>query len=115
MRWYFAAMNGRIPGVRIPTANGRYRRSGGLKRRMFFKSQERNGAIEVVAGNTGDKAKFVVGSFDRRRNYQVPGHRRTGWPLLAKTVDFWLDAADEEIEKEVSSVYVEYRSRQQNR
>lgn len=114
-RWYFAAVNGRIPGVTIPTANGRYRRTNGLARSMFFDAQVRADRVDIVAGSSADMAKHVVGSFDRRRSYQVAGHRRTGWQHLADTVHFWLDAADEEMEEEVASVYVDYRSRRQNR
>ena len=114
-RWYFAAVNGRIPGVTIPTSGGRYRRTGKLKNSFFVKVFLRDGSFEIVLGSDSDKTKWVVGSFDRNRNYQVRGHRNTGWQLIAPTADFWLDAAEDEFLKRIPVIYANYDVTRQNR
>lgn len=49
--------------------------------------------------NDDPKAKWVGGSFDRRREFQQPGHVASGWPKSLETVDFWLEAAGDEFQK----------------
>jgi len=92
-RFYFWA----VGTGQIPTSGGRYKRTGGLGEGWRIRIGKRKGAYEFVIENVAKNfqgkpfAKYVVGSFDVRRGpkYQVPGHRNTGWPLVAPTVSIW--------------------------
>lgn len=99
----------------VPTSNGRYARTGGLANSMFFTGKAEQGRFTFTAGSRSRIAKYVVDSFDRSRRNQVAGHINTGWPLLRDTVNFWLDAADEEMKREIDSIYIVYRSGRKNR
>lgn len=99
----------------VPTSNGRYVRTGGLAASMFFTGTSTKGQFVFKAGTRSAIAKKVVGSMDANRDERIPGHINTGWPLLRNTVNFWLEAADEEMQKEVESIYVAYRSTKKNR
>jgi hypothetical protein len=93
----------------------RYVRTNKLKDSFFMRFLKRNDAIEFVFGSDSDIAKWVVGSFDQRRQYQVAGHRNTGWPLIAQTATFWLEATEEAFLKRVPDVYAKFNVRKQNR
>ena len=114
-RWYFAAINGRIPGVTIPTSGGRYRRTGRLKESFFVKTVTSEGQFQIVLGSDSSIIKWVQGTFDRRRRYQVRGHRNTGWQLIAPTANFWLDAAEETFLEIIPTMYATWDVTRQNR
>lgn len=99
----------------VPTKNGRYQRTGQLAASMFFSGAVQHGRFVFRAGSRSKIARKVVGGFDKTRDIRTPGHINTGWPLLADTVYFWLNAADEDMRKEINSVYVEYRSTRKNK
>lgn len=71
-RWWFAA----VRDGRVPTANGRYQRSGLLQRSWDLESRIEAyfGAISIR--NTRPGAEFVVGT------WQVPSHERSGYPRI---------------------------------
>jgi len=79
-RWWFAAIAGRIPGVKIQTSGGRYKRTGkgpkGVK--IIFDRKEGTITIEIKSDRF---AKYVIGS------KQVPSHKLTGWPRADKEIE----------------------------
>jgi hypothetical protein len=79
-RWWFAAIAGKIPGVRIDTAGGRYRRTGrGPKSiKIFFDRPEGTITVEIPGSGFG---LYTVGP------RQVPSHARTGWPRVDKELE----------------------------
>lgn len=101
-RWWFAAIAGKIPGVRIQTSGGRYRRTGkgpkGIT--VVFDRPEGTIAIEVESAGFG---LYVVGP------RQVPSHARTPWPNIEKearkaevqfldnAIKVWADVTDKVI------------------
>lgn len=97
-RWYFAAIASGI----IRTSGGRYQRTGGLADswQVDYLLNENGFIIRVKSDYKG--TKYVVGSFDRSRNYQVPGHKNTGWRLVLPVVDRWLDIAKKDFEDTAS-------------
>lgn len=99
----------------VPTSGGRYARTGALAASMFFTGLSEAGRFTFKAGTRSKIARKVVGSMDASRDVRTPGHVRTGWPLLRDTVNFWLDAADEEMKKQIDSIYIVYRSSRKNR
>lgn len=99
----------------VPTANGRYVRTGALAASMFFIGELSEKRFIFKAGSKSKIARDVVGSFNQAKDTRIPGHINTGWQKLYDTVNFWLKAADEEMAKEVHSVYVEYKSLRRNR
>jgi hypothetical protein len=48
-------------------------------------------ALQLLVSNPIPYLKWVVGSFDQRRNWQIPGHARTGWRLVNTTVSTFFD------------------------
>lgn len=82
-----------------PKRNSKYRRTGRLKRGWVLHFV-RNGAVsQIVASNNTEYTKWVVGSFDQRRNYQTDMHRQTGWVLANLTVGFWFETAQAEFQE----------------
>jgi hypothetical protein len=79
-RWYFAAINNKIPGVRIPTSGGRYRRTGRMLKnlKVRFNRQQRTITAE---GADSQGALHTIGP------RQVPSHKRTGWKRIDKELD----------------------------
>ena len=106
-RYYFAVIAKRFPG--------RYVRSGKLKQSFFMRLLQHEKGIDFVLGTDSDIAKWVVDSFDRRRRYQVAGHRNTGWLPIADTAHFWLDAAEEDFMKQVRTLYAKFNAQRRNR
>lgn len=94
---------------------GRYIRTGKLKQSFFMRLLQSKKGITFILGTDSDIAKWVVDSFDKRRRYQVPGHRNTGWLPLADTANFWLEAAEERFMKEVTTIYAQYNAKRRNR
>lgn len=86
-RFWFAAIAGRIPGVVIPTRNGRYARTGTLGRRWLADFVVQDGRIDFTIANdytstwrgkTRSIAALVGGPLaERSRLRQVPGHAQT--------------------------------------
>lgn len=94
---------------------GRYVRTGKLKESFFFRLIQNDHAVTFLLGSDSTVAKWVVDSFDKRRRYQVPGHRKTGWLPIADTANFWLEVAEEEFMKQVTIMYGQYYARRSNR
>lgn len=71
-RWWFAAIRKGI----VPTANGRYARTGLLQRSWKLESRIESyfGAISISNSRKG--AEFVVGT------WQVPSHEANGYPRI---------------------------------
>jgi len=107
--WYFAAINGKIPGVVIPTDGKRYRRTGGFADSIYFEGRDFDNGFEFAAGSTWDKAEYVAG-----RNQQVPGHSNTGWPKLANMIDRQFETLDEEMQTELKDEYIIQRDKRNN-
>lgn len=105
--YFWAIVKGRGPG--------RYVRTGKLKESFFMRLLQNERGITFILGTDSDIAKWVVDSFDKRRRYQVPGHRNTGWLPIADTANFWLDVADEQFMKEVTTIYAHYNAKRRNR
>ena len=106
-RYYFGVVAKRFPG--------RYARSGKLKQSYFMRLLQHESGIDFVLGTDSEIAKWVVDSFDKRRRYQVRGHRNTGWLPIADTAHFWLEAAEEEFMKQVKTLYAQFNARRRNR
>lgn len=84
-RWWFAAINGHIPGVRIETEGGRYKRkSTSIDAGAMVDKKTGNITIEIPDGKFGD---YVVGA------RQVPSHARTPWPRIDKESEKFEDIA----------------------
>lgn len=94
---------------------GRYVRTNKLKQSFFMRFLQSRRGVEFVFGSDSNITKHVVGSFNKARNLQVPGHRNTGWLPIAVTAAFWLNAAEDEFMKQMPIVYAEFRTRRQNR
>jgi hypothetical protein len=77
----------------------RYRRTGRLKRGWKLRFVRAGQAFQIIVENTTPYTKWVVGSFDQRRNYQTQMHRETGWPLANLTVGFWFKAIEEDFQE----------------
>lgn len=99
----------------VPTVNGRYARTGQLAASMFFAGRGAKGQYAFRAGSRSKIARKVVGGFGSSPDIRTPGHINTGWPKLSTTVNYWLTAADEDMKKEVHSVYIAYRSTRKNK
>jgi hypothetical protein len=80
--WWFAAIAGRIPGVRIPTSGGRYKRTGRMlkKLKVRFDRPPRTITVTGIDINKGG-ALYTVGP------RQVPSHARTPWPRIDKEME----------------------------
>jgi len=78
--WWFAAIAGKIPGVRIDTDGEHYRRSGALLNniRVFI---DRPAGTITVTGVDSDAFDFTVG------RKQVPSHKRTGWKDIPEELE----------------------------
>lgn len=76
--------------------NSRYRRTYRLRNSWTVRLVKVNGAYQIFTLNATPYAKWVVGSFDQRRNYQTDFHARNGWPLANQTVTFWYAVFQEE-------------------
>lgn len=94
-RYYFAA----VRRGEIPTSGGRYQRTNQYAKSWRVDLQKSGGLRTISARTNYPGAKFVGGSFDRRRDFQIPGHQTTGWPRSIETVDFWFNAAQQEIRR----------------
>jgi hypothetical protein len=78
-RWWFAAIAGKIPGVRIETQGGRYKRKSD-KIDAGAEVDPKTGivTIEIPAGAFGT---WVTGP------KQVPSHKQTPWPRIDKEAE----------------------------
>lgn len=74
-------------------AGSRYRRTYRLRRGWDVRLVNSGEGYEIQVVNGVVYTKWVVGSFDQRRNYQTAVHQRNGWPLARNTVRFWFAAA----------------------
>lgn len=86
-RYYFYAVRKGI----IKTSGGRYVRTGALAAGWKAEITIDDNAIAISASNNAKAARFVTGK------RQVPGHQNTGWPRHDATIDFWRDAAREQV------------------
>lgn len=80
-------------------AGSTYKRTFRLRRGMKARIVRSGSEVQLIAENNTPYAKWVVGTFDRRRKYQTRKHARTGWVLLAATTSEWQDAFTEEYRK----------------
>lgn len=114
-RYYMAA----VRRGEIRTANGRYVRTGNTARAWRIRPVRTREGFQFVVENGLIHAKYVYGSFDQSRDYQVPGHFNTGWTPVNQTVEFWFDAVWEEYRREVDRVipreFARPRGRRKNR
>jgi hypothetical protein len=108
-RYYFGVI------VKNKRRGGRYVRTGQLQQSFFMRFLQSRRGVEFVFGSSSDASKWVVGSFDKRRDYQVIGHKRTGWFPIASTANYWRDVAQDEFMKMMPVVYAEFKSKRQNR
>lgn len=82
-----------------PKRGSKYRRTGRLKRGWVIRFV-RNGAVsQIVASNDVPYTKWVVGSFDQRRDYQTQMHKDTGWFPVRETKDYWFDVAQSDFQE----------------
>lgn len=70
--------------------NGR-ERTGALNEAWNVMLEKIGRAFDVIAKNTTPYLKWVVGTFDQGRQYQIPGHARTGWRLVNVTTSTFFD------------------------
>jgi hypothetical protein len=70
--------------------NGR-ERTGALNEAWNVLLEKVGRAFDILASNLTPYAKWVVGTFDQRRNFQIPGHARTGWRLARETTETFFD------------------------
>jgi hypothetical protein len=114
-RWYFAA----IRRGEIPTSGGRYQRTGEYAKSWTGKLLKDGTTRTIRISNSYPAAKWIGGSFDRNRDFQIPGHKKTGWARSADTFDFYAEAAQEEMRKRFDRVFDEgfgkLRTRARNR
>lgn len=82
-----------------PKPGSRYRRTGRLKRGWTLRFVRSGQAFQIVVENATPYTKWVVGSFDQRKNYQTDMHRRTGWFLANKTVTYWFTVIGEDFQQ----------------
>jgi hypothetical protein len=82
-RWWFAAIAGRIPGVRIETSGGRYKRqSNKIDAGAIVDDKKGIITIEIPGGAFGE---WVV------TKKQVPSHKRTPWPRIDKEAETYTE------------------------
>lgn len=70
--------------------NGR-ERTGAMNEAWDVLLERVGRGFHVIAQNPVNYLKWVVGTFDQRRNYQIPGHARTGWHLVRETTSTFFD------------------------
>lgn len=76
-----------------PKRGSRYIRTMRLKRGWTLRFVRAGDMSQIIVTNAVPYTKWVVGSFDQRRNYQTEMHRDTGWQQARETKDFWFDTA----------------------
>lgn len=76
-RWWFAAVRKGL----VPTANGRYARTGLLQRSWKLESRIESYVGGITLKNTRKGAEFVVGA------RQVPSHEQSGYPQIDKLAE----------------------------
>lgn len=98
--------------------NGRAR-TGALSDSWTVRLQRVGAAFQLLVQTPLRYAKWVVGSFDQRRDWQIPGHRRTGWIPVRDTVRFFFDAFADEFQKRfdrtIPTEWARPRTRRRNR
>lgn len=77
----------------------RYKRTGRLKRGWTIRFVRNGQAFQIVVENRVPYTRWVVGSFDQRRNYQTQMHKDTGWFPVRETKDYWFDAINEDFQE----------------
>lgn len=82
-----------------PKRGSRYIRTMRLKRGWTIRFVQSGNTSQIIAENKTPYTKWVVGSFDQRRDYQTQMHKDTGWFPARTTKDYWFDAAQAEFEK----------------
>jgi len=78
-RWWFAAIAGKIQGVKIQTSGGRYKRTGKGPKGITVVFDRPDGAISIEVKS---KRFFLYVVWPR----QVPSHARTPWPNIEKEI-----------------------------
>lgn len=105
-RWWFANF-----------PNGR-ERTGALNEAMSVALERVGKALELIVSNSVAYAKWVVSTFDQRRNYQIPGHARTGWRRMQDTSITFFDRFEREFRKRfretIPRLWGDYTTRRRN-
>jgi hypothetical protein len=78
--------------------NGR-ERTGALNDAWTVALERAGKALQLLVSNITPYTKWVVDTFDQRRNYQIPGHARTGWRRVNETTATFFDRFDREFRK----------------
>lgn len=90
-RWWFWA----ISAGKVRTDGSHYIRTGDLVNSWSIEIQADGLETRVVLSNPANILPLVQGSLAQdltaAARFQIPGHKKTGWPLVAETANFWLN------------------------
>jgi hypothetical protein len=97
-RWWFAA----VDRGEVATDGRHYKRSGKMERGWFLEVSRDGADTRLDVGNREPGAIHVYGSLNMRsqgeaERWQIPGHRKTRWPVMRETVIFWMDVFRERL------------------
>lgn len=82
-----------------PKRNSRYIRTMRLKHGWTLRFVRSGLVSQIVVSNNVEYVKWVVGSFDQRRDYQTQMHKTTGWFPARDTKNYWFGVAQEEFQQ----------------
>lgn len=82
-----------------PKRGSRYVRTYRLKRGWTLRFVRAGDTSQIIVENTTPYTKWVVGSFDQRRDYQTQMHKDTGWFPVRETKDYWFKAIEEDFQE----------------
>lgn len=99
-RWWFWAISAGI----VRTDGSHYIRTGDLVNSWTIEVLSEGLTSRVVLSNPANILPLVQGSLAQditaAARFQIPGHKRTKWPLVAETANFWLNDVFPEIYEE---------------
>jgi hypothetical protein len=84
----------------------RYKRTFKLRRGWAARFAVQGDEFRIAVSNDTRYLKWVMGSFDQRRNYQTRVHQRNGWRLGNNIVEFWF----KEYQSELRARFARYLS-----
>ncbi len=70
-----------------------YQRTGKYRMAWIVSLLQTDGGGAIRASNDRPEARFVGGTFNRQRDFQQRGHKRTGWQSVRDTADTYNAAA----------------------
>lgn len=82
-----------------PKRGSKYRRTGRLKRGWTLRFVKNGNTSQIIVENSTPYAKWVVGSFDQRRDYQTQMHKDTGWFPVRDTKNYWFGVIQEDFQQ----------------